>query len=521
MSRTSKAIWIVALAGTAVALAGCYSCQTHWRAKGREVAPEVARKFYWDKDCVPLPQAVPPPTATTECGPYIISQTYPSSQAGVVTLEKMMPDEVQVNAPFDYTIRVTNISDMTLGNVKVTEVLADNFVFAEAQPQAQRDSERLTWLLGTMKPRESRRIRIWGRASTSDCLRQCSNVTYDIVTCTFVKVVEPELAISKTAPGRELICNDIPLTYTVTNQGTGTATNVKIVDQLPQGLVTESGEQSVEIQVGSLGPGESREYTVMTRARQPGTFASSAVGTAAGALRVESAMTRTVVTEPVLNIIKTGPAKQYLGRRVTYTITVSNTGDTPATDTILEETLPANVTGITASHGGTVTGSKVVWRLGTIGEGDYREVTLSYTPPSSGTYYSKATATARCAEGATATLDTTIEGVAAILLEVVDVSDPIEVGQNETYLITVTNQGTKPDTNIRINCFLEDTMEFVSASGETKPWTTNGTIGFQPLESLAPGARATWKVVGRHGRSWSVPSTAVMCDSVLRWTAIS
>jgi len=453
MSRTSKAIWIVALAGTAVALAGCYSCQTHWRAKGREVAPEVARKFYWDKDCVPLPQAVPPPTATTECGPYIISQTYPSSQAGVVTLEKMMPDEVQVNAPFDYTIRVTNISDMTLGNVKVTEVLADNFVFAEAQPQAQRDSERLTWLLGTMKPQESRRIRIWGRASTSDCLRQCSNVTYDIVTCTFVKVVEPELAISKTAPGRELICNDIPLTYTVTNQGTGTATNVKIVDQLPQGLVTESGEQS--------------------------------------------AMTRTVVTEPVLNIIKTGPAKQYLGRRVTYTITVSNTGDTPATDTILEETLPANVTGITASHGGTVTGSKVVWRLGTIGEGDYREVTLSYTPPSSGTYYSKATATARCAEGATATLDTTIEGVAAILLEVVDVSDPIEVGQNETYLITVTNQGTKPDTNIRINCFLEDTMEFVSASGETKPWTTNGTIGFQPLESLAPGARATWKVVVR------------------------
>ena len=92
-------------------------------------------------------------------------------------------------------------------------------------------------------------------------------------------------------------------------------------------------------------------------------------------------------------------------------------------------------------------------------------------------------------------MDTTIEGIAAILLEVVDISDPIEVGQNETYLITVTNQGTKPDTNIRINCFLESTMKFVSASGETQTQAADGKIVFQPLDTLAPGDKATWKVV--------------------------
>ncbi len=495
MSRMSKAIWIVVLAGMVILLAGCYSCRTHWKRKGQEVSDEVAHKFYWDKECVPLPQAVPPPFAATECGPYIISRTYPTPDAGVITLEKTMPDEVQVNAPFDYEISVTNVSGVMLDNVKVTEDLSDNFVFAEAQPTAQRDGERLTWLLGTMEPQMSQRIRVWGRARTSECIRQCANVTYDMPTCTFIRVVEPQLKITKTAPRRELICNDIPLTFTVTNEGTGMATNVKIVDELPQGLVTEYGERSIEIQVGSLGAGESREYTILTRAQRTGAFSSSAVSTAAGALRAESIATRTVVTQPVLNITKTGPAKQYLGRRVTYTITLTNDGDSPATETVLEDVLPANVTDISASHGGTTIGSKVIWNLGSIGEGDFREVTLTYTPPTSGTYSSKATATARCAEGAKASVETMIEGIAAILLEVVDISDPIEVGQNETYLITVTNQGTKADTNIRINCFLEKTMKFVSASGETKTRATDGKVVFQPLDSLAPGARATWKVV--------------------------
>jgi uncharacterized repeat protein (TIGR01451 family) len=235
----------------------------------------------------------------------------------------------------------------------------------------------------------------------------------------------------------------------------------------------------------------------MTRAQRPGTFSSSAVGTAAGALRSESITTRTVVTQPTLNITKTGPAKQYLGRKVTYTITVTNDGDSPATDTILEDTLPGNVTSISASNGGTVMGSRVVWNLGTIDEGDYREVSLTYTPPTSGSYSSKATATARCAEGAKASVETMIEGIAAILLEVVDISDPIEVGADETYLITVTNQGTKADTNIRINCFLEDTMKFISASGQTKTQAADGKVVFQPLDSLEPGQRATWKVVVR------------------------
>jgi uncharacterized repeat protein (TIGR01451 family) len=78
---------------------------------------------------------------------------------------------------------------------------------------------------------------------------------------------------------------------------------------------------------------------------------------------------------------------------------------------------------------------------------------------------------------------------------VVDVSDPIAVGQNETYVITVTNQGTAPDTNIRVTATLEESMGFVSASGPTNGALAGDRVVFEPLQTLAPKASATWRVV--------------------------
>lgn len=82
------------------------------------------------------------------------------------------------------------------------------------------------------------------------------------------------------------------------------------------------------------------------------------------------------------------------------------------------------------------------------------------------------------------------------MLEVIDVDDPVEVGKDTTYIITVTNQGSDHSRNVRVTCALEAGMEYVSSSGPT-----TGTLGaegkvvaFEPLPSLAPKAKASWKV---------------------------
>ena len=496
MSRMSKAIWIVVLAGMVIVLSGCYSCRSHWKAKGRQVPPEVAYSMYWDKDCVPLPLAVPPPPIpSTSCGPYVVSRTYPSTEAGMIKLEKTMPDQVQVNAGFDYSIRVTNLAEVAVDDVKVTENTEGNFKFSESDPPADIQGNQLTWSIGALAPGGTREIRVSGSAMSNDCVKNCSKVSYTIPACGFIKVVQPLLGLVKLAPPRKTLCDDIPLTYVVKNRGTGDATNVEIIDELQGEQMTAEGGNRISIAVGTLKAGESKEYTVITRAQRTGTFSSKAMARADAGLRAESRLPATIVSQSELQISKAGPDREYLGRKVNYTILLKNTGDSPATDTVLEDKVPAGVTSIIVSDGGIVAGDKVVWNLGTIGVGKSKAVSVSYVPTMAGTYTAKATARATCAEGATVSVDTMIEGVAAILLEVVDLSDPIEVGHNETYLVTVTNQGTKADTNIRINCFLEDTMKFVSSTGETQTQATNGKIAFQPLDTLEPGDKATWKVV--------------------------
>jgi uncharacterized repeat protein (TIGR01451 family) len=89
-----------------------------------------------------------------------------------------------------------------------------------------------------------------------------------------------------------------------------------------------------------------------------------------------------------------------------------------------------------------------------------------------------------------------VQGIPAILLEVIDVSDPIEVGKTETYVITVTNQGSAPDTNIRIVATLDD-QEFVSSSGTTRGAAQANQVVFEPVASLAPGKQATFQLVVR------------------------
>jgi uncharacterized repeat protein (TIGR01451 family) len=115
-----------------------------------------------------------------------------------------------------------------------------------------------------------------------------------------------------------------------------------------------------------------------------------------------------------------------------------------------------------------------------------------------------------CAAAVTDTCQSEVTGIPAILLEVVDVSDPVKVGENETYVITVTNQGTAADTNIKIKCMLEPNQQFVSAGGATNGTASGNTITFAPVPSLGPKERATFRVVVKNVKAGDVRFKATM-----------
>jgi uncharacterized repeat protein (TIGR01451 family) len=434
------------------------------------------------------------PPQQSNAGMNLVSRTYPCD-GGILRLDKAIPEQVQINTPFEYTIKVTNETRKEVDNVVVREHVADNFKVLGSYPQALIDYNTLAWPLGSILAQSSKEIRIKGVATTMTRVAQCATMTFGRPVCVTTDVVRPELLLIKVLPDEALICNTIPMRIGLKNIGSGTAENVVINDILPAGMESVNGETKLAFNVGNLEAGQAREFTANLKAARPGEYQNMATAAASNTATTESAMVGVTVGQPVLEISKAGPSKQRPETPLRYKITVTNSGNVSAQDLVLEDGIPSGMIPFKANYGGKEDSGKVVWNLPPLSPHQSLVVEVVYKAINEGTYTSKTVARASCAEPATATTETVVQGIAAILLEVIDVEDPIELGGYETYFITTTCQGTSDSTNVHIACELEENVEYASAEGPTQATVQGQTINFAPLARLAPRARATWKVV--------------------------
>lgn len=212
-----------------------------------------------------------------------------------------------------------------------------------------------------------------------------------------------------------------------------------------------------------------------------------------------AATVTTTMKAPNVQITKTCPKVRYIGRDAEFTLTVSNTGDGAATNVVVTDALPGNVEFLSADGGGTREGGNVIWRLGTLEAGANKTLKINARCNQMGVVKNSATVT-YCSE-TVAACEFEVKGIPAILLECVDDPDPIEVGGQCTYTITVTNQGTQTGTNILVECELADAEEFVKAAGATTGTSSGKAVKFAPLPTLAAKARATYMVTVKGTKS--------------------
>ena len=414
-----------------------------------------------------------------------------------IAIRKTATPRAIVGQVFDYSLIVTNPSQVAATNVVVTDPLLAGIQYVSSSPEAKVSGQMLTWALGTLPAGGKSVIGIKVKATRTGRFNNCAYVKADYGLkdddCAPTVVGAPKLALTKKAPAEVIQCDPIPYTITVTNTGDAAATNVKIVDQLPAGMLWQGKHKMVQSDIGTLAPGESKMMQFTAKAAKTGTYTNVAKATADGGLTAQDEA-KTIVRLPVLHINKTGPKVRYIGRPVTYTITVANKGDAVAKDTVLIDTIPAGTTFVRASKGGALAGGKVTWKLGNLAPNASATATITVNPTGMGQIVNTATTMAYCAK-ASARMVTEVKGIPAILLECVDQEDPIEVGSNETYTIIVTNQGSAVGTGIVIKCTLPAEVQFVSARGPVKETAAGRVVTFAPLKSLAPKAKATYHVV--------------------------
>ena len=441
----------------------------------------------------------PCPSSPCPTGMVVSCEKYSGAEKGspVLKLETMVPEQVIANQPFDYKMRVTNLTGHEVDNVIVVNTLPEGLEFRSSTPEQMTPAMegRARWLIGKLGPNCSETIDATAVALGEGTLKSCADVFF--ATCAEINIVKPRLAVTKSAPAEVLQCDRIPLAYCVTNIGSGVACDITVEDGLQDGLTTSDGSNRVVFKVASLPAGESQRFETMVDASKAGRYSSMAVATWQGT-RAESEMPTTIVNKPVLALSVSGPEQEYMGRPLTYDITVTNSGDGVARDTVVEAWLPESARFESATESGLYTHmspGKVTWNLGPMAPDTTKTLRVVLSSCQIGTVDTKLLAKAYCAESASGCTSTQIAGAPGLLTTVVDCADPIEVGQTATYIITVLNQGEIAQSNIVLTCTLDSGMEYVSSSGTTTGTFADGKLSFAPIAKLGPKDQASWQVI--------------------------
>jgi len=280
----------------------------------------------------------------------------------------------------------------------------------------------------------------------------------------------------------------------VTNPGSGDATGVMLLASVPAGVSHASGP-ALEFELGTLRAGESRRLELVLTAEQAGQVDNVMTARADANLQVQASCQFEVIA-PVLQLTVDGPQRRYLERPATYQVNVDNPGTASAKEVQLVTHLPKGLQFVSANNMGqynTATHS-IHWSLAELPASERGTVELVALPIESGDHTLRIAAKAQ--QGLEDEIQKTIavEGLAALMFEVVDVEDPIEIGGETVYDIRVVNQGSKAAGNVQVVAVMEPGLRAVRAEGETRHTIQGDRVTFAPLPQLAPKADATFRI---------------------------
>jgi hypothetical protein len=136
----------------------------------------------------------------------------------------------------------------------------------------------------------------------------------------------------------------------------------------------------------------------------------------------------------------------------------------------------------------------VHWRLEELPANETGSVQLVTMPVEAGQHALKLRGTAEKGLIAEKEQPVMVEGIAAILFQVSDTADPVEVGGETTYEVHVVNQGSKASANVRLAIDLPPELKPVAADGPTRHLVEGTRIIFDGLSQLPPKADTTYRI---------------------------
>ncbi len=442
------------------------------------------------------------------------------------------PDPVDSGATLAYTIVVTNNGPSTATGVVMTDTLPAGVTFTSASTTngtVGAAGNIVTANLGTLASGASATILVNVRVDDS--------TLGSILNTAVVTANETELNLANNTANEPTLVNPLvdvsvvksddidpvsagsQLTYTlvVSNSGPSTATGVTLTDILPAGVSFSSGSATqgsvsesmgtITATLGTLASGDSETITVVVDVAD--TTSGTILNTASVTTNEpDSNLANNTANEPTtvvpvidLEVTKSdNPDPVNAGGTLTYTVLVTNNGPSPATNVMLTDALPGEVSfdsatpsqGTVSESGGTVTAS-----LGSLASGASATVTIIATVADSalGTITNTASVVATEMETNTAnnvdTEPTTVTPVIDLSITKSDDVDPVDAGGTLVYTLTIANAGPSTATGVTVTDVLPPEVTFSSSTASLGSSSESGGTITTDIGTLASGASAT------------------------------
>lgn len=416
-------------------------------------------------------------------------------QTPQLTIQKFVPEEIQVGKEAVFQVKVTNSGQIAAHDVEVRDHVPKGTRLVGSTPQASRGAEgELVWSLGTMQPGDEASVDVRLMPEAEGNIGSVASVRFNAEASARTVATKPELVIQASAPNQVLIGEEAKLSITISNPGSGIAYGVVLEEHVPPGMLHEAGEE-LEYAVGDLAPNESRQLDLTLVADSPGVTTNVLLARADANVKVENRVDIEVIA-PELDVALAGPKRRYLEREATYTLSVSNPGTAPARNVELVAYLPNGLEFVSANNSGHYQPANrtVHWSLDELPVRETGMVRLTTLPVEAGEQTLRFSSSAEPGLAVEKEQPIMVEGVAAILFQVVDVDDPIELGGETTYEIRVVNQGSKAATNVQLMATLPPEMRAVAAEGPARHTIEANRVIFEGLSRLAPKADTTYRV---------------------------
>lgn len=416
-------------------------------------------------------------------------------QTPTLSVTKKSPQEVQVGKPAKFHIVVRNTGQVPAHEVVIRDQVPHGTQLVDTNPPAQSDADgAILWEMGTLRPGSEVTVMMELLPLEEGDIGSVATVGFEAAASSRTLVTKPQLTLEHTTARQVLVGEEVVFNIRLSNPGTGVATNVTIEENVPQGLQHFNG-QELEYQVGTLRPGESRILELTLKADKPGMVQNNLIARADGNIEVQDTCELEVVA-PALRVEITGPRRRYLERRASYEIHVANPGTAAAHNVELVAHLPRALRFVKTNNSGTYDPQRhvVIWNLAELPAQEMGTVQIDTTPVQMGDHAIQVDARASMGLADSVEHHVAVDGLAALLYTVTDVSDPIEVGGETTYKIQIVNQGSKEATNLQLGALIPSGMEALSGEGPTKANIQGAQCVFEPLPRLGPQATADYQI---------------------------